>query len=187
MPEIDSDTIRTTVYLLVALLAFAAKSRERRFADADDDVLSWFWPLTGLLLLTLAIGRAADVAERVTELGRGQAIGAGWYRDRRGLQSWAVATLAVVWFVSVTAAVWRTPERRRRYLPMGVAVGSVMAYVAVRLVSLHQVDAVLYRTHVVGVRVGTIIELTLLGLAALATTWPWYARLHRTPTARPGA
>ena len=145
--------------------------RERRLGAPTDSVLPWFWPLTGLLIAALAVARVTDAAERITEIGRDRAIDEGWYRDRRGLQSWAVGAVAAVWLVSVTVAVWRTPERRRRYLPMGIAVASVIAYALVRMVSLHQVDGLLYRTHLAGVRVGTVTELTLLGLAAVTTAW----------------
>ena len=46
-----------------------------------------------------------------------------------------------------------------------------MADPAIRIVSLHQVDTVLHRTHIGGVRVGTLTELVLLVVASVATFW----------------
>jgi hypothetical protein len=75
------------------------------------------------------------------------------------------------WLIVVTVALWRTPERRRRYLPVGLMIVTLAAFAAVRAISLHQIDSLLYRTHVGGVRVATIIDLTLLVLTGLATMW----------------
>jgi hypothetical protein len=82
-----------------------------------------------------------------------------------------VGLVGAGWFVAVSVACLRTPERRRRYLPMGLAVVTLAAFVAIRLVSLHQVDSVLYRRHIEGVRVGTLIELSLLLLTSVVTCW----------------
>jgi hypothetical protein len=54
---------------------------------------------------------------------------------------------------------------------MSVMVLTVGAYVAVRAVSLHQIDSVLYRRELSGLRVGTLIEYAVLLVAGAATMW----------------
>ena len=94
-----------------------------------------------------------------------------WYESRRRLQGAVVATVGLTWFVAVTAACWRVPARRRRYLPMIVIVLTLGAYAAIRVVSLHQIDAILHRRHFAGVRYGTAIEYALLVVAGACALW----------------
>ena len=103
--------------------------------------------------------------------GAGALVDSGWYETRRPLQAAVVVALGAAWFITVTVACWRTPERRRRYLPMGLMVVTLAAYAAIRVVSLHQIDALLHRREIAGVRVGTVIEMTLLLVAGLVTMW----------------
>ena len=125
---------------------------------------SWppFWLLTGALFVVMAIGRAGDIADLVTNALRERAVEGGWYQSRRRIQALVVAGVGLTWFVAVMAACWRVPARRRRYLPMIVIVLTLGAYAAIRVVSLHQIDAILHNRRVVGVRYGAVIEYALL-------------------------
>lgn len=73
--------------------------------------------------------------------------------------------------MSVVVAIWRVPERRRRYLPAAIVVSSLICFAAIRMVSLHYVDALLYNHPIVGVRIGSIVELGLTTLALAAATF----------------
>lgn len=79
----------------------------------------------------------------------------------------AVSAVGVFWLVTCGLAVWKVPERRRRYLPAFLLTSSVVGFAAIRVVSLHQVDSVLYRTSILGVDVVVYLELGLLSLLAL--------------------
>jgi hypothetical protein len=86
---------------------------------------------------------------------------------------------------SVLTAIWRVPERRRRYLPMIVVVLTIGFYAAIRIVSLHQIDAVLHRPKAAGMRYATIIEYSLLFVAAACAIWTPRRQLtsrNRAPT-----
>jgi hypothetical protein len=107
----------------------------------------------------------------VADLGRGRAADSGWYETRRPVQAAVVVALGAVWFVTVSVACWRTPERRRRYLPMGLMVVTLAAYAAIRLVSLHHIDTLLYRREIADIWVGTVIEVTLLIVTGIVTFW----------------
>ena len=137
---------------------------ERRRADVP---WAWpaFWLVTAAVLTAMAIGRLLNLDDLATEIGRGQATARGWYENRRRGQAVVVGAIGLFWLCAVTVALARVPERRRRYLPVAIMVLSLLCFAAVRLVSLHQVDAALYRRHIQDVRVGTAIE--LVGLAIL--------------------
>jgi hypothetical protein len=167
----DSNVIRIGGYVLVALLMLVARRREHRRVGTADGVWPTFWIATCAFVLAMAVGRAVEAGDLVSSLGRSAADDGGWYESRRPIQATVVGVVGVSWFVVVAVALWRTPERRRRYLPVGLMVATLAAFAAVRIVSLHQVDSLLYRTDVEGVRVATFVELTLLALTGLATLW----------------
>jgi hypothetical protein len=164
----DANWLRVCGYLVVAGLCFLAIRRE----DPDSPG-SWppFWLLTGGLLVVMAIGRAGDIADLVTDAMRDRAVEGGWYESRRRFQGLIVAALGLTWFILVMTACWRVPARRRRYLPMIVVVLTIGFYAAVRIVSLHQIDWLLHRREISGARFGTIVELTLLAVAAGCAIW----------------
>lgn len=164
----DSDWLRVFGYLFVAASCFVGAWRED-----DESEGSWrpFWFLTGALFVVMAIGRAGDVADRVTDVLRERAVAGGWYQSRRRVQGLVVAGLGLTWFVAVMTACWRVPARRRRYLPMIVVVLTIGVYAAIRIVSLHQIDGVLHNRRVAGARYGTVIELVLLLLTGTCALW----------------
>jgi hypothetical protein len=170
----DTNLLRVGGYLVVAALCFMALRHEN-----PDSAGSWppFWIVTGGLFVVMAIGRAGDVAEIVTDAMRDRAVEGGWYESRRRFQGLIVAALGLTWFILVITACWRVPARRRMYLPMIVVVLTIGFYAAVRIVSLHQIDGLLHRRGVLGVRYGTIVELALLFLAAACTMWTARRRL----------
>lgn len=166
----DNNWMRIVGYIVVAALSLAAGARE----DPDDSV-TWrpFWPMTAAVLLTMAVGRAGGIAEWIADQFRDEAHAAGWYDARRPVQGAVVLSVGGAWAISVLTACWRIPERRRRYLPMVVAVLTLSAYVAVRMVSLHQIDGLLYRRDVLDLRVGALAEYLLVigtGLCTLTST-----------------
>lgn len=126
-----------------------------------------FWLATALLLALLGAARALGIHDLVTEAGRSQAQSGEWYEVRRAFQSVAIATVSVFWLATCGLAVWKVPERRRRYLPAFLLTSSIVGFAAIRVVSLHQVDTVLYRTSIVGVDVVVFLELGLLFVLVL--------------------
>lgn len=167
----DSNTVRILGYVVVAVLLVLAHRREAARVGRRDGVWPAFWVWTCVFVLAMALGRAVEAGDVLASVGRQAARDRDWYESRRPLQAAVVGGVGSLWFVVVGLALWRTPERRRRYLPVGVMVLTLAAFAAVRVVSLHQVDALLHRTHVGGVRLGTIAEVTLLALTGVATFW----------------
>lgn len=170
----DVDWLRAVAYLFAAAVCVVAA-----VLDVRDSPGYWrpFWPLTAALLGCMAVGRAGDVAEHLVDLLRDGARTEGWYEERRRWQAAVIAALAAAWLLAVVVACVRIPERRRRYLPVVLVVVTLCGFVAVRVVSLHQVDSLLHRRQVAGLRVGTAIEYVLVVLlAGAALAAPWRAR-----------
>jgi hypothetical protein len=167
----DSNLVRVVGYLVVASACCLAGARELRSGRRGTSLWPPFWFLTAAVFAVMAVGRATDLAEVVADVGRREAIAAGWYEGRRRYQVVVVGAFFAAWFVTVVAALWRVPERRRRYLPMALLTVTIGCFAAIRLVSLHQIDAVLYRRQIVGVNLGAVAELALLVLATALALW----------------
>jgi hypothetical protein len=167
---LGSDWFRVVGYLVAAGAALIAGYREVRYHRRNANLWPTFWFLTAAVLLMMAIGRSADLGGWVSELGRRMAHSEGWYANRRKPQAIVVGTLGAIWFGVVVASLWRVPERRRRYLPTALAVFTLLCFAAIRLISLHQVDA-FFRREVLGAQIETIVELSLLLLTIAAALW----------------
>lgn len=167
---LDSGWLRVGGYAAAAALA-ALWGRRERVGLASRDVDWWptYWMMSALLLVIMGASRAGGLGDLVGEFGREQARSGGWYETRRAAQAIAVVGVSLAWLAGVIVAIWRVPPRRRRYLPHVVALSTVLAFAAIRIVSLHQIDTVLYRRDIGGVRIVAITELTLLSLVMLIT------------------
>lgn len=166
---LNSNGLRVLFYVLAAGACWIAGRRERTFLLTSTlDLWPRFWTLSAVLLLVMAFGRLTDAAGLLTQLVRNEALTSGWYEARRPLQAALVGSVAVGWFSSVATAIWRVPERRRRYLPTAVFVFSLVCFAAVRTISFHYADAILYNNPIAGVRIGSIIELLFGGCVIVA-------------------
>jgi hypothetical protein len=176
----DSNWLRVLAYGVAAAASLHAGLRElpRRPTASSREIWPTFWFLTAALLAVMAFGRAADLGGLVSEIGRREVRQEGWYEIRREYQAAAVASIGAIWLVAAIVAVWRIPERRRRYLPTALVVFSLICFAGIRVVSLHHVDSLLYNRPIRGVRIVSIVELTGISLAILTTYWHPFARLE---------
>jgi hypothetical protein len=182
---LDSEWLPVAGYLAVAAASLTAGRRARRRARRNPYVWPAFWYLTAALFLMMAVGRAGNVAELAANLGRQEAMSAGWYDHRRKYQALVIGLVAGGWFVAVGLTLGRVPERRRRYLPMAIVTLTMVGFAGIRTVSLHQVDGLLQRHTIDGVRVGAAVELMLLATAFALTFWHPFRRQPGTgPPAR---
>jgi len=169
---VDTTPCAVLLYALAGSMALVIGVVERhRDGAADRRFWPMFWFATGGLMLVMAAGRASNVSDLLTDIGREQARSGGWYGVRRSLQASVIGAVAASWAMTVAVAVWRVPERRRRYLPIAIVVFTLVCYASVRLISLHQVDALLQHRDVRGVTVGALIEVGLLLLVVAVSAW----------------
>jgi hypothetical protein len=168
---LDADGFRFACYLGASLISLAAFFSERRVRGPTTGraLLPAFWLMQAVLLATMGVAMAADAAGALTEFGRDRARADSWYLDRGSLQVPLVMAIVATWCATTVIAIWRVPPRRRRYLPSASLVGTLVSFAAVRTVSLHHVDTLLYRTDVVGVRIVAVVEILLLAAVASVT------------------
>jgi hypothetical protein len=178
---LDSGALRSVGYLAVGALALVAGWRERSSPDRERLQL-WplYWWLTAAMVLAVALVHLGGLGDHLVDLGRQQARSAGWYDARRKLQASAVLILSWAWFMTVLLAIWRVPPRRRRYLPSAIAVGTLVAFVAIRAISLHQIDSLLYRRDVYGIHLAVLVEFALLAVACVSIVSRWQIDRDRT-------
>lgn len=179
---ISSELLRSLAYLLLAGICVAAYLRERQL-PGDPSVWPTFWLLTGIVLAFFGLARGLGFAEALTATGRETAHEGGWYEVRRGFQALVVGAVGALWLVSTTLAAWRFPERRRRYLPAALIMIFIVCFAALRAVSLHHVDQLLYNHELAGMRPVVIIELGALAALAMACagTFAQRARARMSP------
>jgi hypothetical protein len=177
---VDSGWLRTSGYLLAATAAFVAGRREIRSHGIGSDWWPRIWFVAAAILLVMALVRGSDLVHLLPDLGRRRARSEGWYQDRRELQALVIAAVGAALVGTVAVVLWWVPANRRQYLPEAIVVLALVAFAAVRLVSLHQVDALLYRRRIHGVKLDAVIELVLLAAAIVLPLWPlWHQRDSR--------
>lgn len=161
---IEHSATRSAGYALVAALAAVVWWRGR----GSEGAWSSFWLLTIGLLGSMAVARLAGIGDIVTDVGRERVRAAGWYESRRAIQATVVVTGAAIGAVGAAIVIIRAPRRWSRFVPVAMAVAALVAFALVRLVSLRRVDDVIHGREVGAVRVGTIVEYTLVAIAGLA-------------------
>ena len=167
----NSSGLRTFGYLLAAAAAFIAGVREHRSRTADSAVWPAFWLVAGGILLSMAVARGSDIGGFLADAGRTSARSGGWYNRRRRFQANLIAALGAALVIATAVAARWLPASRRRYLPEAFIVLALAVFAGVRLVSLHQVDALLYRRRVKGVKLDAVIELAGLAAAIVVPFW----------------
>lgn len=145
---------------LAARASLAAKPRDNR---PGRDV----WVAVCLLMSLLAINKQLDLQSLFTDIGRVISKSEGWYEGRREVQRWfVICTLAgagvlVVWFTCRFRSFWS----RHALLVSGLAF--LLTFIVVRAISFHHVDELL-GTHLGGVKMNWLLELTGIGIVMLA-------------------
>lgn len=162
-------------YFTVGALAGIAAIAARRRAAASEIVE--FWAIVTALLAMLGIGRFTRLGGRITAFGRRVAYSEGWYWDRRRPQALLLLGIVLLAVAVLGATASRAQLRRPTMVITIVAMLGLALLAASRVVSLHQVDSVLYRREVSGLQVGCWLEWAGLATLTLAATgWARGAR-----------
>lgn len=128
-----------------------------------------FWRCLALVFAVLAINKQLDLQSLLTELARIEALGHGWYDDRR---FWQVAFIAGLTLCGLAAALAGAIVLRRRPAPVRLALAGLLftlCFVVARAASFHHVDRFL-AARIGGWHMNWLLEwagiLTVAGAAA---------------------
>lgn len=145
------------LFVAAGLSAGASVSARRRGGTFGNIRL---WRVAAAFLLLAGVYRAVGAEHYLTDRLRAAATGEGWYGDRRIGQA-LITSVGVV----VSAAVFWMGLRYRANWRVRLAAISLIGYVVlsmVRLVSLHMVDGLLYRS-MGPIHANWLFELALVG------------------------
>jgi hypothetical protein len=170
---LNSSELRDVLYGVATIFALLGWTRERAdlAASPDPSRQPMFWLLSAALLAAMGISRAIDLGDAVSDLGRDGAASQGWYDTRFLFQEVVVVALATIWGLSIFAGARGARTGRGRYLPTAAMLTSLIGFAVVRLVSLHQIDALLYRRDLLGLRIVSLLEVTLLTGTIATMLW----------------
>lgn len=152
--------VAVVLYFVAAWLCFLSARRSRAL-DPYASPGRWeprLWTLFAVVLLALGINKQLDLQSAFTEVMRVVAREQGWYESRLQYQYafiGAAAVLATSAGIALIAATWRL-GRALKLAALGLVF--VLAFVTVRAMSFHHVDA-LIGTRVLNVRVNWIFEI----------------------------
>jgi hypothetical protein len=152
------EELQVAAYVLLGLACAAAAARpcHRR----STAVVLW---VGAVLWGGAALAGALSLGGEVSHAGRQAAWMEGWYGDRRAVQLAVVMVLAAT--TGLAAAVLLVLPLARPTRVLAVTWTALAGFLAIRVVSLHAVDAVLYREGIAGVSRGILFELALTSVA----------------------
>jgi hypothetical protein len=139
-----------TTYALTAVACVAAWKKRRNWYGPTPGRRGAFWLGAGAFMASLAVVRlfAIDEAARMTF--KLMAKSSGLYAARRGFQAELIVAITIVAILLTAAVLWRfkpmlaaRPSARLAALAL-VGMAGHLFLIALRLVSLHGVDRVLY-------------------------------------------
>lgn len=125
------------------------------------------WGAIACLFVLLGLFRGAEFQPTVVDYGRDMAHIQGWYEYRHIIQPYIIGVIGIASLIAAIVLLkllWGLPP------PTQLAVGCtlmLLTYIAVRIVSLHPVDAVAH-TRILGVRLSWIFEIGILVVVIFA-------------------
>ena len=145
------------VYYGTALLAGTIYIQHRRHEVADGR----FYATQALLLLGLGIVRQTGLLHWFTEVGRSIAWEEGWYATRWLVQRQLVRGGFYGGMLLLLLLIWLNRHALHRHGATLLGVAFLLSFVAVRAISLHNIDAWLSRRYM-GIPMNTLLEVGAL-------------------------
>ncbi len=134
------------------------------------------WLVLAIAVALMGINAATNGFERIADLGRTLTDAAGWYEHRRPVQGvvcMLIGVLAVLLIAHIVrdGCSVRGGIRQRRRAAVAALLSALLAFAAVRSISLHQIDALM------NIRVGPfaahhMVEMGMLLLLAIVCLLP---------------
>ena len=121
------------------------------------------WVLAAVVMVALGLNKLLGTQEWILDHLRRDASSGGWYGSRRRYQAIVVAVIGAIGVVVTIMVARRLKGLSREAKSAVLALGLLVIYVAIRGVSLHQIDGVLKQG---AFHVRFVIE--LIGISAVA-------------------
>lgn len=169
----------------VMAISVGVVERRRRRHDPDADVWPTFWFAVAAIVTAVLVAQAVDAGDVVADLGRRQARSSGWYQARSVLQVVAVGAVLSVSLVITAVGARRRRGRLGPYLPTAALTLALIAYGAIRSISLHTVDTFMNREGPAGTSVESAIEFVLVSALAAAVIVRWRTLSSERPDHEP--
>ena len=173
MTFINGQEMQVAFYIVIAAVVALVAWRQ-------SGSKAWTFLALSVALVVLAGLKAAGVQAEITQDGRSLSHHEGWYQSRRIVQGFVVSALALVGITPLLPGLGdRIPSIGRSPFRFTLSACCLFcAYILARMVSLHYVDSVLYRTDVAGISVNSIVEMLLLATIGVAAVLDGFV-LHR--------
>lgn len=153
--------IITMAYALAALLCLRTTliSWYQVSRSSTSRRRTLFWLVVTLFAFFLGVNKQLDLQTWVTEAGRIMAREQGWYEQRRIVQMWFVAGVALTGLGVLVACFWlgRSVLRQHPFTLLGIIF--LACFVVIRAASMHHVDEVL-GLRLGGLKIRWILELS---------------------------
>jgi 4-amino-4-deoxy-L-arabinose transferase-like glycosyltransferase len=147
-------------YALAAFLAWRVRTQNR---DRNR-----VWLGVTVLLGLLCLNKQLDLQSLVTDIGREFARFFGEYENRRGFQKFfIIAVLAVVAIFGPLFA-WKYRAFLKGHKLLAAGLVFLLTFIVVRAISFHHMDVFLKTSRMGGIKMNWVLELTGIGLVALA-------------------
>lgn len=150
--------LTTLSYFFVAFLTWQAG---KKWTSVETKIYSrvvTFWKSVTVILIVLGISELFDIQLLITHIVRQMSKAAGWYHQRGGFQKQVILLLILASFsVFFCIAILFRKVLLEKILAL-TAIAFLCGYIAVRLVSYHDVDALLAQKFV-GVQLYWLFEL----------------------------
>lgn len=138
-----------------------------------------FWGLLFIVTAFLCINKQLDLQTALTAVGRCAAKLQGWYEDRRLVQGYFIAAVALLSIMMMFVAFVYLFRGIRRIGFAFVGFGFLLTYVMIRAASYHEFDAFI-TAELFGAKMNWIIELTGIALILINAV----IAVRRRPTRR---
>ncbi|WP_165250112.1 hypothetical protein [Paludisphaera soli] len=162
------DWITTAAYLWLAMLCGWTWWEDRAARRPRRRLGSPVWLGLAILFALLALGKPFGAQSLLTDSMRKRAVEGDWYEYRRKYQFAFILVAGALAAVGAAVLGWMAARRSSwRDLSALAPVVLLLGFLGARATSFHYLDRILYST-VAGVRWNTLIELSLLGMVALA-------------------
>lgn len=181
----DSDAVPIALALAGTFVCIGAGFRDLRAGASERVVFAWW--LLAIGALGIATGHLWNLGGGVAESGRDVFRFEGIYGSRRPFQA-ALVVILLAGGLLLSPFVLRRVRTNLgdRFILPFVVLGGVAAFLVVRTISLHAIDAVLYGKHILGGHPGSLLEsaglITFAVVALVAASAGTRARRVETAT-----